>query len=122
MANEIIARASLSVAKSGTFQFRDSRDVPFTMTGTYALSTTQTVGTSAEALLLGELTAARAWYWIKNIDSTNIVHLLPASGGTPTTSIGPGEFILGRFTSSITAPFVQALVAPCIIDVLLVQA
>jgi hypothetical protein len=122
MANEIRLRAQLSYAKSGRSGYADSGDIPFTMAGTHGLDTTQTVGTVEEALLLGEVLAASAHYYIENMDAANSVDLKPATGGTVTTTIGPGRVALGQFKSTVSAPFVQAIGAPVIIKILLVQA
>lgn len=122
MASEIILRAALSWAKSGTSGGRDSRDIVVSMAGTKGLETRQTVGTSEEALLLGEVPAASAHFWIRNLDATNTVTLKPATGGAATVSIGPGRVVCGQFASTVSAPFVQASVAPCDIEIVLVQA
>lgn len=121
MANEIRLRGQLSFAKSGRSGAADSGDLPVTMAGTNYLETTQTVGTSEEALFLGDVPAPNAHYQIENLDATNSVDLKPATGGTATTTIGPGRVALGQFKSTVTAPFVQAIGAPVAIKVFLVQ-
>lgn len=122
MASEITLRASLSFAKSGRSAAADTGELTATMSGTKFLSTIQTVGTVAEALLLGEVPAANAHYHIENLDAANPVDLLPASGGTATTRIGAGRGACGQFGPSVAAPFVQAITAPVDIKILLVEA
>ena len=121
MAQEIMLRAALSFAKSGRAVSADSLDIVVDMAGTKGLDTVQTVGTTEEALVLGEVTAASTHYWIKNLDATNPVDLKPATGGTVTTRILPGRVAMGQFGPSVSAPFVQAITAPVDIRVVLVQ-
>jgi hypothetical protein len=122
VSDEIRLRHQLSFAKSGRAAAADSGEVSATMTGTKHLATTQTVGTAEEALLLGEVPAANAHYYIENLDATNPVDLKPATGGTVTTRIGPGRVTSGQFGPSVSAPFVQAITAAVDIRILLIQA
>lgn len=122
MAAEIHARAALSFAKSGRSGAADTGDVVFTMAGTKHLDTEQTIGTTEEALQLGEVVAAGAWYQIENLDAANPVDLRPATGGTVTTRIPPLGMALGTFGPSVTAPYVIAITAPVDIHILLIQA
>lgn len=122
MAQEITLRASLSYAKSGRATAADSGELAIDMSGTKHLDTVQTVGTSEEALQLGEAGAASSHYWIKNLDATNPVDLKPASGGAVTTRILPGRVAVGQFAPGVSAPFVQAITASVDIRILLVQA
>lgn len=122
MANEIRFRVQLSFAKSGRSGYADSGDLIATMTGTHYWEGTQTVGTSEEALFLGEVPAGGAYYYIENLDATNPVDLKPASGAAANPSILPGKVAFGQFKSTVTTPFVQATTAPVSIKVLLIQA
>lgn len=123
MADEIRIRAQLSFAKSGRSASADSGELSITMAGSKGFQTQQTVGFAAEeALLLGEVPSANAYYCIENLDATNRVDLKPAAGGTVTTSIAPGGVALGQFGPAVAAPFVQANVAAVDILITLVQA
>lgn len=108
MADEIRIRAALSWAKSGRSGGNDSGELSVTMAGSKGLSTQQSVTNVEEPLLLGEVSAANAHYWILNQDATNSVDLKPASGGTVTTRIGPGRVAMGQFGPSVAAPYVQS--------------
>lgn len=121
MADEIRIRAALSWAKSGSAGAGDSGELSVAMTGSHGLETQQTVGITEEALLLGDVPAANAYYWIRNKDATNPVDLKPAAGGTVTTRIGAGRVALGQFGPSVSAPFVIAITAPVEIDIRLAQ-
>lgn len=121
MADEIRIQAALSWAKSGSAGSGDSGELSVVMTGSHGFSGQQTVGIAEEALLLGDVPATNAHYWIRNKDATNPVDLRPATGGTVTTRIGPGRVALGQFGPSVTAPFVIAITAPVEIDIRLAQ-
>lgn len=122
MADEIRIRAALSWAKSGSAGSGDTGELSATMAGSHGYEGQQTVGTVEEALILGDVPAANAHYWILNKDATNPVDLKPATGGTVTTRIGPGRVALGQFGPSVSAPFVVAITAPVEIEVKLAQA
>lgn len=121
MADEIRLHATLSFAKSGKSAFADPGEISIAMSGGDYFQGTQTVGTSEEALLLGDVTPASAYYLIENTDGTNYVELKPGTGGTVTTRIAAGGAILGQFGSSITAPYIQANTAPVIVKILLIE-
>lgn len=122
MANEILLRVAISFAKGGSAGAADSGELILTMAGTKFLDTRQNVGTSEEALLLGECTAPNTHYWIRNLDTANPVDLKPAAGGTVTTRIPAGRVAYGQFGPSVTAPVVIAITAQVDIHVFLVQA
>ena len=109
MADEIQVRARLTYSKatagSGGHEYTGS----FTFTGTKVWSGLQNVGTSEEALVLGDTTAAGGgWLLIKNLDATNYVEIKSATGVTALIRLKAGEFALFRRSASSTAPFVQA--------------
>lgn len=122
MAEEIAIRAQLSFAKSGRSAAADSGELSADMTGTKSIETIQTVGIAEEALVLGEVPAANAYYQILNLDAANPVDLKPAAGGTVTTRIGAGRPVLGQFGPGVAAPFVIAITAPVDIKITLIQA
>lgn len=122
MADEIRIRAALSFAKSGSGAAADSGEKSISMSGDDFWEGTQTVGTAEEALFLGDVTPANAFYQIENLDATNRVDLKPAAGGTVTTQIGAGKPAVGQFGPSVVAPYVQANTAPVKIKVLIVEA
>jgi hypothetical protein len=121
MANEIAIRAALAFIKSGDQDGLDFGPATFTFTGTRSLKGRQSVGTSEEALILGEVTAG-GWLLILNKDATNFVSLRAAAGATPLAKIGPGECALLRLHPSAPAPTVQADTAACQIRYLILEA
>lgn len=81
----------------------------------------QTVGITAEPLLLGDV-SGRGWCMVVNRDPTNAVVLVTGDGGVNFAQMNPGEFCLFRFGPNVSAPFVIANVAPCVIESLLISA
>lgn len=121
MADEIRIRAQLSGAKSGRAVRADSGEISITQTGNHYLQTTQSVATTEEALVLGEVPPAGAHFLIENLDAANPVDLRPASGGTATIRIAAGRCAMGQFGPSVSAPFVIAITAAVVIRVTLAQ-
>lgn len=116
MASEIEVRGRLTFAKSSASDGMDATGT-FTFTGTRYYKGRQNVGTSEEALELGDA-AAGGWVMLKNLDATNFVSVRQATGGTNFIRMNAGEFALFRLHSSSSAPFVIADTSACEIEVL----
>lgn len=122
MAAEITIRGLLSFVKGDAAKF-DQGEISVSMTGTKWLEGRQSIGTTEEALILGEVPAGSAWLILKNRDATNKVQIKPASGGVVLIEVLAGETAGPfRFASAITAPFVQAVTGAVDISYLLVSA
>lgn len=119
MANEITLRAELSFSKSGSAASRESGTLTFDMSGADFARLTQTIGTSEEALNIGDVTTC-GYLWIKNKDATNFVELRPASSGDDMIKLGPGQVALFPLTTS--TPYAIADTAACIVEYLLLEA
>lgn len=85
----------------------------------------QNIGTSEEALELGDITPRYAI--LKNLDPTNFVSFRVATGGAnalrmsaDTSGNGKGGVIMFEFGAGMTAPFLIADTAACDVEVLLV--
>lgn len=108
MANEITYRGLLRYSKGDSDSF-DLGEQTANMAGTKALRGRQTVTTTPEALVLGEVSAASAWLMVKNLDATNKVLIRPATGAAVFAEVQPGETSGPfRFASTVTAPFVES--------------
>lgn len=83
MANEITMSASMTVSKGGVAISTGSLAKTLDMTGTYAATESQSIGTSNEALsfnttdITGEVNLV-----VKNMDATNYVEIFKDSGNT----------------------------------------
>ena len=80
----------------------------------------QSVGTSEEALVLGEITSP-GWLFAINRDTTNYIELRVATGGAKFAKLLPGEFCLLRLGSGATAPFAIANTAACMLQYALIS-
>ena len=99
MANEITARASLSVAKNAAAVANDFT-ITATLAGTKFFSNIQNIGTTAEALDFNDLATANLLL-VKNLDATNYVEIALDSGLTyKFAKLPPGEFLLLRPTTA----------------------
>jgi hypothetical protein len=72
----------------------------------------QNIGTSEEAVTLGEVTAP-GWALFINRDETNFINLKVATGGSIFAKLKPGEFALLRLGSGAQAPFAISDTAAC---------
>ena len=115
MANELTITNLLKYAGAG-------RPQEFNLGGKVVSLTTDkfnhhlhSVGTTEEAMDLGEL-ATIAWCWIKNHDGTNFVELRTATAGTKFAKLLAGEAALFRFGSGVTAPYLIADTAACLVE------
>lgn len=73
------------------------------------------VGTSEEAMLLGEVTSL-GYCAIINYGPTNFVQIRTATSGTAMVKIPAGEGAIFRFGSGVTAPFIVADTAGCTVE------
>ncbi len=80
----------------------------------------QNIGTSEEALKLGEITSL-GWALFINRDATNYVELRVSTGSTKFCKLLAGECALFRFGSGVTAPYAIADTAACQLEYLLVS-
>lgn len=72
----------------------------------------QSVGTSEEAINLGEV-GAPGWFFAVNRDETNYIELKVATGASIFAKLKAGEFCLVRLGSAAQAPFAVANTAAC---------
>lgn len=80
------------------------------------------VTTSELAIPLGGVTAGGNWVWLKNLDGTNFVEVRVGTGSTKFCKLKPGEFALFRLGSGITAPYIIADTATCLVEYVLFSA
>ena len=72
----------------------------------------QNIGTSEEAITLGEVTSP-GWAFFINRDETNFIELRVATGGAKFAKLKPGEFAFLRLGSGAQAPYAIADTAAC---------
>lgn len=108
MANEVTVTGSISVTESSITQAIAESAVQFDLANTGPtkfIDHVQEIGTSEEAIDLGDITAP-GWCMMKNLDATNFIEIFAVTAGTAMFKLLPGEFFLGKL--SATAPFAKA--------------
>lgn len=121
MADELKITCAMRFTKSSTDVRLNFLNALFTVSGTDYVSGTQTIGTSEEALVLGDCSAG-GYIVVKNTDATNYVSFRAATGGTNMVRLNAGEIALFRFDATgAAAPFAIANTAPVTIQYLLIE-
>jgi len=121
MANELTLSTSMSFAKGTIPAHTLSEAGKFvSVTGSKFFHNVQAVGTSEEALLLGDVTAG-GHIMLINRDSTNFVNVKVATAGAIFAKLKPLESMRLRLGSGATAPFVIADTASCNVEVFAVE-
>lgn len=121
MANEITLSALLRFAKNGQRDGIRIDESSFNMAGSRYLHGGQSIGTVEEVLQLGEVVAGGLLLLV-NRDPTNFVSFRAVAAAVPLAKLGPGEPCLLRLHPSATAPTLQANVAACQVEYLLLEA
>jgi hypothetical protein len=121
-ANELTLSAALEFIKSNTRTSTKDMGISglqFTVSGTDCIGpVTQTIGTSAEALDIGDITTP-GYVAIKNLDATNYVTIRMGSTGADVVKLKAGEFAMFRLAS--TNPFALANTSSCQVLYVLVE-
>ncbi len=118
MANELTLGASISFTKSGVTEALAKSGVQFTVSGSKYTSVVQSIGTTEEALDLGDVGTA-GYSLIVNLDATNFVKIRGATAAVDCIKLKAGEFCLFRHAGA--APFAIADTAACLIRHLLIE-
>ena len=121
MADEITLSGSLEFKSSTINESLRKSGIRFDSDGTQLLKNIQSVGTSAEAIILGECTAP-GHYMAVNLDNTNFVTLQRATGEAAFAELeANGGFALFKWAAGATAPFIKADTAACKVAYLLIN-
>lgn len=119
--NEITPNGTLSYQKGNiTQKTLTVSGKTFDITGTSYVEGSQSIPTSATAIEVGNL-ATLGWFFLKNLDTTNSITILTAPGGTAFLSIEAGEFAMGRFAPTVTAPAALSVGAACLLEFLILE-
>ena len=81
--------------------------VSITVSGNQIMDNVQAVGTSEEAILMGDVAAGGVCFFM-NMDATNFVELRSGTGATDFIRLNAGEWCLFRMSADATAPFAIA--------------
>lgn len=120
MANEITVNASIKLEKQGTRMSLSVANIKIDVTGKRFIHPRQLIGTTEEALELGDI-ATGGWFMAINHDPTNFVSIRSGTGATNLVKLKAGEPCLFRLSGSSAAPFAIADTAPCDLEFVLVE-
>lgn len=118
----------MGLVVSGSFQLKlgDSiielkqSGLAVTLSGNQWIHHRQEIGTSEEALDLGDISTG-GWFFARNLDTTNYVELRSGTGATDFVRLNAGEFCLFRISGDASAPYAIANTAAVDLEYALVQ-
>lgn len=87
-------------------------NLSITVSGTQIMDNVQSVGTSEEAILLGDVATGGYWF-VQNMDATNFVELRAATGATDFIKLLAGEWAIFRTSADASAPYAIADTGAC---------
>lgn len=118
MADEVTVTTSLQFAKGNVDLTLSDAAKTFDVTGTRYVRGVQAVGTSEEALDMGDISDP-GWAYFRNLDASNYVEIFAATGETACIRLNAGESCCFRLVA--TAPFVQADTSSVDLEYMIVQ-
>ena len=123
MANELtISTLTINFTKTGSPSLELApAALSLTVSGDAWMDNTQTVGTSEEAILLGDVATGGYWF-VQNLGSTNFVEIRSGTGAVDLIKILAGEWAIFRTSGDATAPFIIADTAPVQVRILRFEA
>ena len=119
MANELQYSAAFSFQKGNLQEMKAALvNLVSTISGNTPYHNAPSIGFAAEeALALGDVTAAKAFFLFWNTDDTNYVEIRSATGaGNDILYIPPKGVAMGFFGTDITAPFALANTAAVVLE------
>lgn len=117
MANElVIATFNIAYSKAANGAITIATPaISATVTGGGYLDNIQAVGTSEEAIVLGDNTAG-GWFYCRNWDATNFSEVRGGTGTVDVIKMLPAEFALFRRSGDCTAPYAISDTASCLVQ------
>lgn len=120
MANEILVSALLQASKGGRTVSKGTGSQQIDWTGTDYIQGTQTIGTTQEAIALGDI-GTPGWCWFKNKDASNYVELRAGSTGADVVRLNAGEEMAFRWAAD-AVPYAIANTAAVEIEYVILEA
>lgn len=121
MADEITLAATLSYEDSeGSSELFTLSDILASVASKKYIKHKQNIGTSEEAITLGEVTTP-GWALFINRDETNFINLKVATAGAIFAKLKPGEFALLRLGSGAQVPYAISDTAACQLEFFLIN-
>ena len=118
MANELSYSAAFTFQKGNLKEMAESFiGLVSNIAGTVCMHNNLSVGTSEEAIQLGEVTAAKAFIVIHNQDDTNYVEFRDGTGASnDVVYIPPRGVVMFFMGTDVTAPYLVANTAACLVE------
>jgi len=109
MANELsLSGLTVAFSKSGSPSVNfTAGTVNITVSGAQIADFVQNVGTSEEAISLGDVATGGVWF-VQNLDSSNFVELRSGTGATDFIRLNAGEWAIFRTSADASAPYAIA--------------
>lgn len=120
MSNELTISASVKFVKGSLNVSRSKSGLRIDVTGDKHVDLVQEIGTSEEALTLGEA-AVGGYMMLENLDATNYVEIRPDTSVADLIKLLPGDIALFR-TSDDAVPYAIADTAPCDLRIIIIPA
>lgn len=117
---KITTQISLTFSQTTGDTIKGTITESITQVGTKAIGNIQNVGTSSEAITLGDVTGAK-YLMFKNTDTTHTVYIdtaTPATTGA-TIKLGPGQGVF--FPTTVDAFYGLAITGACDVEVIAIQ-
>lgn len=112
MANELEISCRLKYSKGDVEVDTGNKSFKVDVSGDNVISHVQQVGTSEEAITLGDV-AAGGWCMAENLDATNYVEIRQGTGIADLIKLKAGEACIFRLPSDASAPYAIADTAAC---------
>lgn len=114
MADELtLGGLTVAFAKSGSPSVSlTAGTLTIDVSGAQVMDNVQNIGTSEEAILLGDVAAGGYWF-VQNLDATNFVELRSGTGATDFIKLLAGEWAIFRTSADATAPYAIADTGAC---------
>jgi len=126
MADELTITLSVQFDKGSLdYTFPATAPAAVTITGDDMVLHTQEIGTSEEAIILGDVDISAntgAWFVGINRDTTNYIEIRPGTGVADMIRMEPGEPCFFKIPPTATAPFAVADTAACKLEYMLVAS
>ena len=119
MANELTLSATMKFTKGERKVSVARSGLQLDVAGTDYIQKTQTIGTSAEALVLGDI-GTPGYMFVRNLDSTNFVEIRHGADGADVVKVRAGGIALFELASS--TPYAIADTASVEIEVAMIEA
>lgn len=123
MANELsLSGLTVAFSKSGSPSVNfTAGTISITVSGAQIADFVQNVGTSEEAVNIGDVATGGVWF-VQNQDVTNYVELRSGTGATDFIRLNAGEWAIFRTSGDASAPYAIANSSACNVRFLIFDA